>query len=186
MSVLPSSRHLVKAALGLALVMLAGGCPLLDVEVEVPEVCITRRDIEVSAVAADRALGIDETFAIDDLSAFDALTELDADAHFVSATVRATHGVDTLAFIDAASVAIASNDPASTLPTRMIYACDGDCPAKANTLVIPVHDQPDALEYLRSGSLSIALQASGSMPTEAWTMDVEICVAGRAGYAFEP
>ena len=31
-----------------------------------------------------------------------------------------------------------------------------------------------------------ALTASGNMPTEAWKMDVEICVAGRASYVFEP
>jgi hypothetical protein len=177
---------MVNAAFGLALVMFAAGCPLLEAEVELPEVCMTHKDIEVPGVPADVATGIDEVFAFDDLSAFDKIKELDADAHFNSATVRATHGVGTLAFIDAASVEIASNNPDSTLPTRMIYACDGDCPAKDNTLVIPVQDQSDALEYIRSGSLSIALKATGSMPTEAWKMDVEVCVAARASYAFEP
>jgi hypothetical protein len=186
MSRLPSSPGLVNAAFGLSLVVLAAGCPLLEVDVESTEVCMTHRGIEVPGVPAGAATGIDETFAFDDLSAFDALKDLDADAHFTSATVRATYGVGTLAFVDAASVEIASNDPESTLPTRVIYACDGDCPAEDNALVIPVQDQSDALEHLRSGSLSIALQVTGSLPTEAWTMDVEICVAAGASYAFEP
>lgn len=180
------SRRIVTAASGLSLVLLAAGCPLLEVEAEVPEVCMTYRDIEIAGVPPELATGVDETFAFDDLSAFDALADLDADAHFVSATVRATRGVDNLAFIESASVAIASNDPASTLPTRVIYACDGDCPARDNALVVPVQDRSDALEYIRSGSLSITLQATGQMPTEAWTMDVEVCVAARASYAFEP
>ncbi len=180
-------QKLLQASFGLSLVTLAAGCPLLEVEADMPEVCMTHKDVEVAGVPADYAMGIDETFAFDDLSAFDQLQDLDADLRFVSATVRATYGVGNLAFIDAASVQIASNNPDSTLPTRAIYSCaSGSCPAKDNALAIPVSDQDDALEYIRSGSLSISLQASGNMPTEAWKMDVEICVAGRASYTFEP
>ncbi len=177
---------LLQASFGLSLVTLAAGCPLLEVEADMPEVCMTHKDVEVAGVPADYAMGIDETFAFDDLGAFDEIKDLDADLRFVSATVRATYGVGNLAFIDAASVQIASNNPDSTLPTRAIYACAGNCPAKDNALAIPVADQDDALEYIRSGSMSIALQASGTMLTEAWKMDVEICVAGRASYSFEP
>jgi hypothetical protein len=179
-----TTSKLFSAAFGLSLVTLAAGCPLLDVEAEMPEVCMTHKDVEVAGVSSDVAMGIDETFAFDDLSAFDELKDLDADLRFVSATVRATYGVGNLAFIDAASVQIASNNPDSTLPTRAIYSCTDNCPAKDNALAIPVQDQDDALEYVRSGSMSISLQASGNMPTEAWKMDVEICVAGRASYSF--
>lgn len=181
-----SSRRLFTAAFALSLVTLATGCPLLAVDAEVPEVCVTHRGIEVPGVPVDVAMDIDETFVVDDLSAFDALTGLDAELRFVSATVVATEGVGSLGFIDTAAVHVASNNPESTLPTRTIYACDGDCAAKGNALVIPVQDLGDALEYIRSGSLSIALQASGSMPAEAWKMDVEVCVAARASYAYEP
>lgn len=180
-------RKLLHASFGLSVITLAAGCPLLEVEAEMPEVCMTHKDVEVAGVPADVAMGIDETFVFDDLSAFDALEDLDADLRFTSATVRATYGVGNLAFISSASVEIASNNPDSTLPTRAIYSCaEGSCPAKDNALAIPVQDQDDALEYIRSGSMSIALQASGNMPTEAWKMDVEICVAGRASYSFEP
>ena len=180
------SARLVHAAFGLAVATLGTGCPLVEVEVEVREVCVTHRDIAIPGVPADVAGSIDETFTVDDLSAFEALDDLDADARFVSATVRATHGVDSLAFIESASVEVASADPASTLPTLMVYACDGDCAADGNALALPVHDQPDALAYLRSGSVSIALRATGSLPTHDWTMDVELCVAARASYALEP
>lgn len=181
-----ASSRLVHAALGLSLAMLGAGCPLLDVEVEVPEVCVTHRGIEIAGVPVELGAGIDETFTIDDLSAFDALDDLDADARFVSATVRAAGGVDNLGFIEAASVEVASADPDSTLPTLRVYACDGDCAADGNVLALPVQEQPDALAYLRSGSLSIALQARGTLPTEDWTLDVEVCVAARASYAFQP
>lgn len=177
---------LLTSAFGLSLLTLSTGCPLLEVEAEMPEVCMTHKDVEVAGVPAEYSGGIDETFAFDDLSAFDQLKDLDADLRFVSATVRATYGVGNLAFINSASVEVASNNPDSTLPTRMFYACDGDCPAKDNALAIPVQDQDDALEYIKSGSLSIALKANGSMPTESWKMDVEICVAGRAAYTFQP
>jgi hypothetical protein len=186
MSALPSSRRVVDASFALALVTTAAGCPLLEAEVELSEVCMTYADLEIAGVPAGVPTSIDETFTFDDLSAFDALADLDADARFLSATVRATSGVDTLGFVDTASVEIASNDPDSTLPTRMIYSCDGDCRADGDALAIPAQDQPDALDYIRSGSLAIALRVSGTMPTEDWTMDVEICVAGHASYAFDP
>ncbi|HVV88604.1 MAG TPA: hypothetical protein VHE35_36420 [Kofleriaceae bacterium] len=185
MSILRPSR-IVHAALGLSLVMLAGGCPLFEVDADLPEVCVTHKDIAVPGVPLDVAAVIDETFTIDDLSAFDAMKELDADARFLSATVRATAGVGTLAFVESASVEIASNNPDSTLPTRVVYACNGDCTSKDNALVIPAQDQSDALDYIRSGSLSIAVQATGSMPTEDWIMDAEICVAAEGSYAYEP
>ncbi len=179
-------EKLLQASFAASLITLAAGCPLLEVEAEMPEVCMTHKDVEVEGVPADYAMGIDETFVFDDLTAFDEIKDLDADLRFVSATVRATYGVGNRAFIDAASVQIASNNPDSTLPTRAIYACDGNCPAKDNALAIPVKDQDDALEYIRSGSMAIALTATGNMPTESWKMDVEICVAGRASYSFEP
>jgi hypothetical protein len=182
----PSSSRVLTAALGLSLVMLAGGCPLFAVDVEVPDVCMTQKDVEVPGVPIDVAGGIDEVFTFDDLSAFDVLEGLDADAYFHGATVRATHGVDTLTFVESASLEVASNNPESTLPTRRIYACDDDCPAEGDALVIPALDDIGALDYIRSGSLSIALQASGSMPTTAWKLDVEVCVGARASYEYAP
>lgn len=180
-------KTLLQATFGLSLVSLAAGCPFLEIEAEMPEVCMTHHGVEIEGVPSEYATGIDQSFVFDDLSAFDELKDLDADLRFVSATVRATYGVGNLAFIDSATIQIASNDPDSTLPTRAIYACaSGGCPAKDNALAIPVQDQDDALEYIRSGSMAISLQADGSMPTESWTMDVEICVAGRASYSFQP
>lgn len=177
---------MIKLATGVLLAMLCTGCTFLDVAAELPEVCITHRDLAVEGVPVELAAAIDKTFTVDDLSAFQAITDLDAEARFVRATVRATSGVDTLAFVDAATVEIASNAPESTLPTRVVYSCDGDCPAEDNALRIPAREAFDALAYIRSGSLSVGLEARGTLPTEAWMMDVEICVAASASYEYRP
>ena len=177
---------MVNAAIGLALALAATGCTFLDVQADLPEVCMTHRDIDVEGVPVELAGSIDKTFAFDDLSAFDAIKDLEAEARFVRATVRATAGVDSLAFVEAASVEIASNTPSSTLPARVVYACDGDCPAEDNALLIPALEEFDALADIRSGSLSIGLAARGAMPTDPWTMDVELCVAASASYKYQP
>lgn len=177
---------LITAAFGLSLITLAAGCPLLEVEAEMPEVCMTQKDIEVTGVPLGQNTAITETFAFDDLSAFDALDELEANVRFKSATVRATYGVGDLAFIDMAHVVISSNNPDSNLGPLTVYECDGNCPAKDNALAIPVTTQDNALEYVKSGSLAIALDAAGFMPSSDWKMDVEICVAGTASYSVEP
>lgn len=186
MAVIRPLQRLVHAAVATGLVAFGAGCPLLEVDAELPEVCMTQKDVQIDGVPVDMAMAVDRTFTFDDLSAFAPLEELDAEAHFVSATVRATHGIDSLAFVESASVEVASNAPESTLPTLTVYACDGDCLAQDAALVIPVQDRSDALAYIRSGSLSIRLQATGALPTEDWTMDVETCVAARASYAFDP
>ena len=157
-----------------------GGCPLLEVEAEVPSVCVTYRDIAVEGLPGT---SFATSFAIDDLSAFDRLTALEAELEFVSATVTATRGLSDLAFVVAASVSIASGDPASELPRRTIYACEGDCPTRDTMLTIPVADQQDALAYIRSGSLLIDVELQGELPTQAWSMDVEVCMRGAAAYS---
>ena len=173
-------RVLAASVMGLAL----GGCPLLEVEAEVPSVCVTYRDLAVEGLPGPAlTTSFATSFAIDDLSAFDRLTALDAELEFVSATVTATRGLSDLAFVEAASVSIASGDPASELGRRTIYACEGDCPTRDTMLTIPVADQQDALAYVRSGSLLIDVELQGELPTQAWSMDVEVCMRGAAAYS---
>lgn len=175
---------LVASAFGLALVVLSTGCPLIEAEAEVPEACMTQRDIQVDGVSPENANHISSTFTFDDLSGFDALEKFDPSMHFTSATITATHGVADLAFISAAKVDVASASPDSTLPTKTFYQCaGGDCPTDGKAMDIPVAATDDIAAYIDSGSLAIAIDADGHMPTEGWMMDATLCVEGSGSYS---
>ena len=175
---------LAASAFGLAISILGTGCPLLDVSASVPEACLTYKDIQVDGVPAENANAIHSVFTFDDLGGLKDLEKYDADLHFTRGTITATHGVGNLAFISSAKVDIASGDPDSTLPTRTFYECAaGDCPAAGKSMELDVADQNNAVAYIDSGSLVVALDATGNMPTEAWTLDAELCVSGSASYS---
>ena len=168
---------------GLALVVLPTGCPLLQASVEVREVCMTHRDVQVEGIPASGALA--RTFVFDDLSAIHELLEYDADLAFTRATVTGTSLTD-LHFVTDASAAIASGDEGSTLPRQMIYACNGDCPTVGNEIRIPAAGQPDAADYLASDALLVDLTVTGELPTEPWVMDVDVCLTGNVALTIEP
>src|SRR5436190_169684 len=100
---------LVSPALAVSLLAWQTGCPLLDVEAEVPEVCLTYPGIEVDGALA--ATHVDRSFTFDDLSRLHDLADLDAGISFTRAEVRVTSGVDSLGFVEQFRATVASGDP---------------------------------------------------------------------------
>ena len=175
---------LASTAFGLGLTILSTGCPLLEISAEVPEACLTYKDVQIEGAPAEAATAIHTSFTFDDLGGLKDLEQYDADLRFTRGMITATHGVGDLAFIASAKLDIASGDPDSTLPTRTFYECAaGDCPAAGKSMELDVADQNNAVAYIDSGSLVVALDATGNMPTEAWTLDAELCVSGSASYS---
>jgi hypothetical protein len=170
------------AALFFGLVMLPG-CPLLDVQADVPEVCLTYPNLQVQTPAVSSAT---QSFVFDDLSAVHDLANQDVSLEFVRAAIRVTSGLEDLAFIDAVHIVVASNDPDTTLPPLTIYNCDGDCAPDGNTLELPAALAHNAVDYLRSNSIKIDLEFHGEIPAASWTMDVDVCMKGSAGFTVSP
>ena len=166
----------------LALVTLVPACPLLDVEVEAPEVCLTYPNLMVTGVGG--ATSLDQSFTLDDLDSIHQLTELDASVHFVRAQVRA-RGVADLGFVETTKLTVASDDPDSTLPTLTVYDCEG-CESDAAVLDVPARDQGDALAYVKGDSVVIGVAFTGEMPANDWAMDVDVCFSASAHYTLEP
>jgi len=177
-------KPVIPAVVGLA--FLSGGCPLFSVEAEIEEACVVRHGIAVEAVpAGTTSITKQYDIAVDELSGLQDLIDLDADLEFVRFDVIATSGITELGFVDAAHVTVASGDPDSALPTLVAYDCDGDCPVNGTTLTVPAAAERDAADYLASGSLVVDVEVEGQLPATAWTMDVAVCVKGRAAYALE-
>ncbi len=172
------------ARLSVCLLAALPGCALFDLETDVGEVCVTYPNLAVDVPAASATFT--ESFAVDDLGAVKDVAKLDASVKFVRASVRPTSGIDSLAFVSAAHVAVSSGDPASTLPKLDVYSCDGDCVQPDGALELPAPADADALAYVKSGSLLVDLSVTGSTPAQHFTVDVDVCMSGKVSYSYSP
>lgn len=160
---------------------------LAQVDVVVDEVCLTYPDLQVPARVAGLTptQTLAQSFTFDDLAPLHQLLDYDANLEFVRAQVR-TSDSDALAGIERAAVGLASADANQTLPRIVAYACDGDCVEPDASLQLPAESVSDALGYLSAKTLAVDLSASGTLPTRAWKMDVDVCMSGRARYVVTP
>jgi len=174
-------KHALFGVLGLTMLP---GCPLLDAEVEVHEVCMTYPDVQVDGVATGTTL--QSSFTFNDLSRLHTLVDLDANLQFVRGEVRAKSGITDFSFVHAAHVTIASGDPSSTLPTLDLFDCSGNCVANGQALELPAAVQQEAVEYVRGDSVIVGLDFDGQLPAQAWSMDVDVCLNGHVAYSVTP
>ncbi len=165
-------------------VLLLPGCPLLDVQADVAETCVTYPGVKVDA-QPPATLSVDKSFTIDHLDSFKALADQGFHLAFVRGEVRATSGVADFSFVDKAAVEVASGDPSSTLPTLEVFDCD-HCATDSAKLDVTTTTQGDAAPYVETGSLVLTVDLAGQAPTVAWTMDVDVCMTGSASYQLNP
>lgn len=182
---------------------LAGGCnlPLVMLEVEAPEVCVTERvDIDATSVstgmvvgddmlpadmAADLSTRLGTTIELDnnviDLPAeAKDLLDLDVQISLVRITPLAPHA-DALDDVDELSIVI--NPPAgSGLSSKTILAMVSDPAAPSGTPLEARGDMINLAAYLYAGQLTFdyRIDADVTVP-EAWQADVTTCVRTR-GY----
>jgi len=174
---------MIKYSTLVGLALLPTGCPLLDVETQVQDACLTYKNVMVDAVPAGQT-EIHQTFAFDDLGPVHDLLKMDdgASVHFVAAKTTAVSGITDFTFVQAAHVSMSSD----TLPELAVYDCADDCVSTDDTMSIPTSVQDNALEYLKGDSIMVDMAFTGQLPTMAWTMNVDMCFDAQAGYTVNP
>lgn len=155
----------------LAIAVLSTGC--LSIEAEIEGTCVSRHDVEIEGVDVTSA---SHAFLVEDMSDVHRLLEYDAELEFVRADIRPTSGVTSLAFVESAAVSI-ENTP--------VYACDGNCPSDDGIEMLATAKQ-SATPFLSADALAIQLTVTGQLPTSAWTVDIDVCVRGKASYTLSP
>jgi hypothetical protein len=159
-------------------------CPLLDVQAQVEEVCLTYRGVTIPGVPVGQT-SIDQSFTLDQLQGAKDLADADAQLTFTHAEVRAVSGVSGFSFVQKADLSIASGDPNSTLPTVSVFDCEG-CGTSAaaldvdNAATVPVQD------YIKTGSLVVTIALEGTPPANDWVADVDVCMSGTISYKVAP
>jgi hypothetical protein len=159
------------------------GCPLLSVEAEIPEACLTYTDVEVVGVPA----GVPFTYTktLEEIPLADGFVSLDAVVTDARASLRAKSGIANFAFVDGLVVTIASADP--SLPPFDLVACQGgSCASATGTTTIAAQTPENLIDYMTAGPAAVTITLTGTLPTEAWTTDIEICLGGKARLTLEP
>ncbi len=163
---------------------LVPGCPLLDVQMEVQEVCLTYRGVTIPGVPTGQTT-VDQSFNFKDLQGAKNLADADAKLTVTRAEIRATSGVSDFKFVQKAALSIASADPNSTLPTLGIFSCT-DCGNETPTLDVTDPTTTPVQDYIKSGSLIVTVDLAGTPPTADWTADVDVCMSGTISYSVSP
>ncbi|CAN5252344.1 hypothetical protein BH11MYX1_BH11MYX1_43850 [soil metagenome] len=166
------------------LATLIPGCPLLTVQAEVQEVCLTYRGVTIPGASVGQT-SVDQSFDFNDLQGAKDLADANATLTFTRAEIRATSGVSNFQFVQKAALSIASADPSSTLPTLSIFACD-NCGNATATLDVVNPTTAPIQDYIKSGSLVVTVELSGTPPTADWTADVDVCMTGTISYQVSP
>jgi hypothetical protein len=174
----------IKSLMLVAALATLPACPLLDVQVTVPEVCVTYKDVHVDGMPGGETM-IEKMFTVDHLDQAKALADQGATVQFVHAQIRATSGISSFDFVRQAKLTVASADEASTLPAVEVYDCE-DCATSGSVLDVDATSQVDPNPYLASGSLLVTIDLAGQAPADAWTMDVDICMSGTIDRTYSP
>lgn len=167
-------------AFGVGLAMLPG-CPLLDVQADAQEVCLSYPNLTVPAVGGGET-SVNQSFTFDDLSQIHDLTKLDANLELLRAEIHATSGIDDFSFINTAKITITSGD----LDPLTMYDCEGACDTSTADLKLPAMKIDNAIDYLRNDSIKVDVAFDGELPAKQWTMDVDVCFKASASYTFSP
>ncbi|MEO8548855.1 MAG: hypothetical protein ABI678_02740 [Kofleriaceae bacterium] len=159
-------------------------CPLLEVQGEVQEVCLTYRGVTIPGIPVGQTQ-VSQSFTLDQLDGAKALADADATLTFTRAEIRATAGVRDFSFVQHAELSIASGDPQSTLPTLSIFECDS-CGSTSTTLDVDKPTTTPVQDYLKTGSVIVTIDLKGTAPATDWTADVDVCMSGNISYTVAP
>jgi hypothetical protein len=168
-----------------ALAAFASGCgDLLYAEGDVPEACITEKDAGFQGFPIPGTYTVSREFKYD-VGAIDVLTDedVDAEAKLLSLTLTANSGLQDMGFIDHVK-GVATGPAGSNLPPLTLIDYTKPAGGAAERSVSFAADQTDVLPYFADGKLQLAVEITGSIPQNDWSVDARGCLAvkGKVKY----
>jgi hypothetical protein len=150
-----------------------GGCVLAQVDVDVPQTCVTDTGLQVPANVPAFP---QESFTFNQLGELQTLASEGFSITLASGRVHADSGISDLGFVDQATISLASGQGSSALQLMDAFDC-GPCVATGATLSLTPASGADLAPYVAGGSVVVDIDIVGQLPAVAWSLDVEVCVA---------
>jgi len=183
MSPLPS-RRLVGIPLLSAVASLLGGCTV-SVEADVPDVEVVQHDVAFAGVPFAATLGDVSTQMTFTQSRPDLRlpAEFDTSAQAMKVDLVAKTGITNFAFLRALRITMAPTN-GTTAPVELINYEKADGAVVGSTLSIPSVNPVNILDQWKADSAVFTVQIDGSLPEQAWTIDLHAHFAGKVSYKY--
>lgn len=161
---------------------LALGC--VSIEGDVPEVVMTQHALTFEGSPAPVALG-DTAQAVSfphPYESFEVPDGVESELRPVRATITPVQGVSDLAFLKQVTLAIATRDAQGPAAVT-VFDYSGDPLERVGpALTADAVSQPNVIDYWAGGSTFYTLTVFGSLPSNAWAVDVDVAFAGSVKY----
>jgi hypothetical protein len=156
------------------------GC--LQATAEVPDVEITRQNIEIPATPALVPDGTVVTFQKEfkyDEAPVDLPDNVTLDMHATEITLSLREGPTDLSFMHAASLTVSKSGAAAE--TVIDYQRGSE--AVGTSVTLPVQGDPKLLDPWSVQDATFVLTLTGELPKVAWSVDISIRFSGKVSYS---
>jgi hypothetical protein len=159
------------------LLPLLASCTLVDLEVEVPEVCVSAAPIEFLGgdLEGEWSQESSSEFTAQARDVLDTLTKIGTPdtLRLRSLDVRVTGDVEVVG-----SLELLFHAPNSGLRSLVAFQCD-DCAIAAGQLFTEV-EAFELLPYIYAPALELGATVRGELPQQAWSIEIDACFASSA------
>jgi hypothetical protein len=172
----------VSLYLGLSLGL--GGC-MLSVQADVPDVQVTEHDIAFAGVPnagllGDLSMGMSFTQERPGLSL---PTALDSTVEAVKVELRAKTGIQDFSFLRALRVTMTPKD-STAAPVELVNYEKAEGSVSGTTLTIPSKNPVNILDQWKADSAIFSFEVAGTLPEQAWTIDMSVFFKGQLSYKY--
>jgi hypothetical protein len=177
-------RGLLGALWATAFCTSAGGC-MLSVEADVPDVEVTEHDIAFEGVPHAGLIGDVSTVLTfsQDRPGLDLPKGIDTSAQAVKVEFRAKTGIQDFQFLRVLRVTMTPKDSTAE-PIELINYERVDGATPGTTLTVSSKNPVNILEQWKSDSALLSLEMAGTLPEQAWSIDMSVHFVGKLSYKF--
>ena len=176
-------RPLLVAVL-LTLATSSGAC-MLSVEAEIPDVEVTQHDVAFQGLPGASQLGEVSTGMsfTQDRPDLPLPKEIDSTVKAMKIELRAKTGITNFDFLRSLRITMAPKDGTSE-PVELINYEKPAGSVVGATLSIPAKNPVNILDQWKAESAVFNVQLSGTLPEQAWTIDISAHFAGKISYKY--
>jgi hypothetical protein len=183
-SVVSSPRRPLVGLVLAALLSMGGGACMLSVEAEVPDVEVTQHDIAFEGVPFGASLGdVSTGKSFTQERPLDLPKALDSTVQAVKIELHAKTGIKDFAFLRALRITMAPTG-GTTPAVELINYEKKDGAVIGATLSIPSKNPVNILEQWKADSAIFNVEVAGTLPSEAWTIDMSVHFSGKVSYKY--
>ena len=167
----------------LALLSLATGGCMMEVEADVPDVEITQHDLVFTGVPAASGLGdvsLSKSFS-QKHQRLDLPAGLDTEVKALGVTLTAKTGVENFDFLQ--NLRLTMSDDVHDPVELINYQRDPNAPS-TNVLSMPSANPVNTLDQWKTDSATFTVELAGALPAQDWKVDLAVRFAGKIKYKY--